>query len=346
MNIYKTILSQVKADSFLISNIVNISYPQGFNATLGYLLLTPKKNYFITDSRYLEYAEKTVKDVKIYPLKGGIVNVLKSIIEKANVRSLAYEYAEVSHVFFNRVIKRISPGKLLPAKNTIKNLRMIKNESEIKKIEIASKIVLSSVEDIFRKCKKYHGLSEKDVADEIENLLRRKGATSSGFPLIVAEGSHSSQPHHHSSIDKKVKFSPLLIDAGAIYEDYNSDLTRTFANHTISKKFKTIFKIVEEAQERAFCAIKPGAKASEIDSAARNFIADAGYGEFFGHGLGHGIGLEVHEKPIISAKNDTVLKPGMVFTIEPGIYLPGKFGCRIEDIALVTDSGYKILTRN
>jgi len=344
MDKYKDLLSKVEADCFLVSHQVNVRYLTGFKGTLGYLLVSKKGNYFLTDSRYFEYATSLIKDAKICLLKDGLVSELKSIFRKIKPKSLAYEYGNVSYIFYSRIIRNITPGKIIAAKDVIENMRMVKTQSEIRKIKKACSIILKSVNEIGENYKKFKGWSEKKIGDKLEEMIREKGALSSAFPTIVAEGKHSSQPHHHPT-NKRASFSPLLIDAGAVFEDYNSDLTRTFSNHTISGKFNEIFQIVKEAQARAFQAIKPGVFAKEVDRAARVFISRSGYGEYFGHGLGHGIGLDVHEKPILSRKGKVILKPGMVFTVEPGIYIPGLFGCRIEDVIVVTEKGYRLLTK-
>lgn len=345
MDKYKTLLSFINADCFLVSHPVNIRYLTGFSGTLGYFLITKKGNYFITDSRYYEYASETVTCAQVCLLQNGLVTELKSILKKVKPKSLAYEYGNVSHVFYNRVIRSITPGRIVAAKDVIEEMRMVKTDSEVAKIRKASQIIFDSVEEIGKNQKKYSRYTEKALADELESLIRKKGANCSAFPTIIAGGKHSSRPHHHPSLQRRAGFSPLLIDAGAVVDDYNSDLTRTYSTHTISKKFGEIKQIVREAQQKAFDSIRPGVRTKDVDKAARDVITMAGYGEYFGHGLGHGIGLEVHEKPIFSRKGQTVLEAGMVFTVEPGIYLPGRFGCRIEDIVVVTEKGYKLLTK-
>ena len=195
---YNLLLDKVKADSFLISHLLNIRYFTGFRGTMAYLLITRKASYLITDSRYVEYAQKNIKGVKVCLLKESLVALVKDILKKDRARSLAYEYSTVSHIFYNRVIRQISLGKIVPANMIIENLRMLKAEGEIRSIRKACQVVLSSVEEVMKNKKKYKGYTEKALADELDFLFRIKGATASAFPAIVAEGRHTSQPHHHS----------------------------------------------------------------------------------------------------------------------------------------------------
>ncbi|MBN1522068.1 MAG: aminopeptidase P family protein [Candidatus Aureabacteria bacterium] len=340
-----SILDSVKSDGFLISHLVNIRYLTGFRGTFGYFLLTKKGHYLFTDSRYIEYARRIMSGVHVVLLKNGLVRDLKDVFSKIKIRTLAYEYGNVSYHFYSKVVRLVNPGKLVPARETVEKMRMVKTHGEVQKIKRACHIIVSSIENIRRDRKKYRGYTEKALADEIESAVRKKGAISTSFPTIVAEGKNSSMPHYHSSPKKKIFFRPLLIDAGAVVDDYNSDLTRTLSDHKISKKFREIQQVVHEAQKRALSKIRPGIPAKDVDRAARDFIEKAGYGEYFGHGLGHGIGLEVHEGPLISKRSRAILREGMVFTVEPGIYMPDQFGCRIEDVVVVTGKGYRILTR-
>ena len=188
------------------------------------------------------------------------------------------------------------------------------------------------------------GRSELEIAAELERFIRYHGAQSASFDIIVASGINSSYPHHLTSPKKLKSGESLVIDMGVNYRGYKSDLTRVFFLGKITLLVRRIYDIVRNAQQKAIARIKPGSSIREVDEAARSYIAQKGYGRYFGHNLGHGIGLEVHEAPKISSRQEGRLKEGMVFTIEPGIYLPGKFGIRIEDLVLVTKKGCEVLS--
>ncbi len=219
---------------------------------------------------------------------------------------------------------------------------MIKDKEEIIKMKKAAQITTESLKDVFEIIKP--GVRELDIASELAYTMRKKGAQKEAFETIVVSGERSSLPHGKPSEKKIDEGEFITIDMGANYQNYNSDLTRTIIMGKENKKQKEIFSIVLKAQKAALDFLKPGVKCKEVDSVARNIIAKKGYGKYFGHGLGHGVGLDIHELPRVSFSDDTVLLPGMVVTIEPGIYLPEVGGARIEDSVLITEAGYEILT--
>ncbi len=224
----------------------------------------------------------------------------------------------------------------------ISELRTIKDYLEIDKIKKA----IQKAEEAFYYILKYikEGYTERSIAIEMEHYIKLKGSEDIAFDLLIQGGENSSMPHYKAGEKKIFKDMPILLDFGALYGYYNSDMTRTVYFGNFASDFKEVYDIVLNAQEKAIKAIRPGVKASEIDAVARNYITESGYGDFFGHGLGHGIGIEVHENPKINRQSDTILQKGMVFSVEPGIYLPKKFGVRIEDLVLVTESGCEVLS--
>ncbi|MFH0947576.1 MAG: Xaa-Pro peptidase family protein [Elusimicrobiota bacterium] len=227
--------------------------------------------------------------------------------------------------------------------NFIEGIRQIKDQSEIKKIKTACKISQKAITYTSKKLKA--GITEKELADELEYFLRKSGAEKSAFDIIVASGENTANPHHKPTNRKIQKDDVVLVDLGCIYENYNSDLTRTFFLGKISRYAENVFEIVKESQKKAISVIKDGASCKKVDFAARNFIDKNSFGKYFIHGTGHGVGIDIHEEPSIFAKSEMVLKAGMIVTVEPGIYIPNRFGIRIEDTVLVTKTGYEVLTR-
>jgi Xaa-Pro aminopeptidase len=224
----------------------------------------------------------------------------------------------------------------------VEDLRQIKDPQEIAKIHKATKIAIKALRQI--RSFLLPAKKEIEIALELERLIRCLGGYSSSFEIIVASGPNSSFPHHLTSSRKLCDNEPVLIDMGVDYLGYKSDLTRVFFLGKIKPLVREVYDIVLEAQARALKRIKPAVIINQIDRAARQYITQEGYGGFFGHNLGHGIGLEVHENPHISLRQNKRLHPGMVFTVEPAIYLPNKFGIRIEDMALVTEKGVELLS--
>jgi Xaa-Pro aminopeptidase len=269
--------------------------------------------------------------------------VVSGLSRKLNLRRLGYEERHLSHDAY-LYLKKAFKGKvkLLPAQSLIEELRQTKDSDEIAKISKAVAIAIKAFK--FARSLIRPGIREIEAAAELERFIRYNGAYSSSFDIIVASGPNSSYPHHVTSARRIRKDEPVLIDMGVDYQGYKSDLTRVFFSGKIDKFQASIYNIVLEAQERALNEIKPGIATRKIDTAARQHIENRGFGGFFSHSCGHGAGLEVHEKPSLSSKDNNKLSPGMVFTVEPGIYLPGRFGVRIEDMVLVTKTGCSILS--
>ncbi|MDP2044546.1 MAG: M24 family metallopeptidase, partial [Candidatus Omnitrophota bacterium] len=231
---------------------------------------------------------------------------------------------------------------LIPTHSIIEDKRQVKDAQEIAKLRRATRITASALEHIQKFL--VPGIKEVEVVAELERFIRYHGARASAFDIIVASGRNSSQPHHLSGESRLSDNQPVLIDLGVDFQGYKSDLTRVFFLGKIKVLVSKVYAIVLKAQEQAIKRIRPGAEMAEIDRVAREYIASKGYAKYFTHNLGHGFGLEVHEDPRISRNEASSLKPGMTFTVEPGIYLPGKFGIRIEDMVLVTRKGCEVLS--
>ena len=340
-----SLLEKLKAsslDGFLISSEANVSYLTGHQTRDSYLLFLPKEAYFITDFRYREEAEKNIPAVKVFQYK-NLFKDIAGLTRRHKIRRLGFESRNLNFAEYARIKEYLGPRvKLIDTFNVIESLRQIKGPQELRALKEAVRITAS----VFKFLKKYlkPGMSELKVQGELERFIRYQGARASAFNIIVASGPNSSFPHAAISERKIRANEPVLIDLGVEVQGYKSDLTRVFFLDRISSIQRKIYKIVQGAQAQAIEAVKPDLPISDIDFAARSYIKSAGYGKYFGHNLGHGVGLEVHEEPSISAKNKSQVKEGMVFTIEPGIYIPGRFGIRLEDMVLVTRKGFEVLS--
>lgn len=268
--------------------------------------------------------------------KGTIPEEVASIVKQLGIKKLGFEKDYVTYASYQTFNETID-AELIPVSGEIEKLRLIKDESEIKILKGAAKIADSAFSHILNFIQP--GKTEIEVANELEFFMRKEGATSSSFDMIVASGVRGALPHGVAS-DKVIEKGELVtIDFGALYNGYVSDITRTVAIGQPSDKMKEVYDIVLEAQLRGMKGIKAGITGKQADALTRDYISEKGYGEYFGHSTGHGIGLEVHEGPGLSFKSDIVLEPGMVVTCEPGIYLPGIGGVRIEDDTIVTKEG-------
>jgi len=335
----------MEIEGFLVTNLKNLYYLSGFDGE-GFALITNKNNYLFTDSRYTEQAEKESPDYKIITdepkEKNARVLALKKIIEKKKINKIAFESIHLSYADFKKYSDSFKSVEFLPTKNFIEQMRMVKDKEEIIIIRKAAQIATESLKEVFEIIEP--GMRELEIASELAYTMRKKGAQREAFETIVVSGERSSLPHGKPS-EKKISEGELItIDMGANYQNYNSDITRTIIIGKEKRKQKEIFSIVLEAQKTAIEFLKPGINCKEVDGVARNIIEKNGYGKYFGHGLGHGVGLDIHELPRVSFNDDTILLPGMVVTIEPGIYLPEVGGVRIEDSVLITEEGYEILT--
>ncbi|MGB2782787.1 MAG: Xaa-Pro peptidase family protein [Atribacterota bacterium] len=332
-------------DGFLVTNLQNMNYLSGFDGE-GFTLITKKDNYLLTDSRYTEQAEKESPDFIIRidepKIKDARILALRKIIEKIKINKIAFESNSLSFADFKKYSDSLKSIEFLPTKNIIEQIRMVKDKDEIIKMKKAAQITTESLKEVFEIIKP--GMRELDIASELAYTMRKKGAQKEAFETIVISGERSSLPHGKPSEKKIDEGEFITIDMGANYQNYNSDITRTIIIGKENQKQKEIFSIVLEAQKAALEFIKPGLKCNKVDSVARNIIEKKGYGKYFGHGLGHGVGLDIHEMPRVTFNDDTILLPGMVVTIEPGIYLPEFGGVRIEDSVLITEEGYEILT--
>ena len=338
----RRILKRKKLDAIFISNPANVSYLSGFKGGDSFLLIAKDKGaLFITDSRYLQQAEKEIRGFEILCLKQPIINKIPQVIKKSRLKRVGFESAHLSYKYV-KMLNAKTAQRLIPIDGLIEKFRIIKNMAEIKIIKKSAKIAKKALKKTISHIKA--GMNELEVAGYLEWRMRKEGAEKIAFPLIVASGANSAMPHAVSSRRRIKKQEPVMIDCGCVFGGYNSDLTRTIFLGRINAQLNSIYNTVKGAQEKAISLIRPGVKISAVDKAARDYIRKKGLGKYFGHATGHGIGREIHEAPAISGKNPNVLKKGMVFTVEPGVYIPGLGGVRIEDMVLVTNKSCEVLT--
>ncbi|MGE8204484.1 M24 family metallopeptidase [Heyndrickxia sp. NPDC080065] len=330
-------------DGILVTSPFNRRYMTNFTGSSGVALITEKNALFITDFRYVEQASKQAEGYTVIQHKGLIHEEVAKQIETLGIKKLGFEKDYVTFSDY-QVYQQSFKAELLPVSNLIENLRLIKTESEIKILKEAADIADAAFKHILDFIKP--GVTELEVSNELEFFMRKAGATSSSFNTIVASGARSALPHGVASDKVIEKGDFVTLDYGALHKGYVSDITRTVAVGEPSDKLKEIYDIVLESQLLSVEKIKPGMTGIEADAIARGLITEKGYGEYFGHSLGHGIGLEVHEGPGLSVRSDIVLQPGMVVTIEPGIYLPEIGGVRIEDDTLITENSNETLTHS
>ncbi|OXM16755.1 M24 family metallopeptidase [Paenibacillus herberti] len=329
-------------ESLLIGSTYNRQYISGFTGSAGWVLVTAAKSWFLTDFRYTVQAAEQVHGFEIVQHGSDPLVTVGELLRSEGITSLGFEQEHTVYAQYVKWSKTLQGIKLVPAPALVEQLRIIKDETELAIMQEAADLADRAFQYIQGLIKP--GMKESDVALELEVFLRSGGATSSCFDTIVASGERSALPHGVAS-DRIIGIGEFVkLDFGALYHGYCSDITRTVAVGEVSDKHREIYDIVLEAQLHALNNIRPGMTGKEADALARDIITKYGYGDNFGHSLGHGLGMEVHEQPTLNMRSDMVLAPGMVVTVEPGIYVPGFGGVRIEDDVVITDSGIRILT--
>jgi len=336
-------LVEQNVDGLLITNDYNRRYMTGFTGTAGVAIVSQDDAVFITDFRYTEQAKNQVQDFRIVQHEGNVYKEVATQIEKMGIKLLGFEKDTMTYSMYG-TYKSLVSAELIPLSGLIEKIRLIKTEQEINIIKVACEIVDKAFSHILEFIKP--GKTELEVSNELEFFMRSLGATSSSFDTIVASGVRSALPHGVATNKVIEKGDFVTLDFGALYNGYVSDTTRTIAVGQPSEKLIEMYNTVLESQLLALEKVGPGMTGIEADSIARNYLASKGYGEAFGHSTGHGIGLEVHEGPALSSRSNAVLEPNMVVTIEPGIYLPGIGGVRIEDDILITETGNEKLTHS
>lgn len=339
------LLEKNRSEALLVSHIPHIRYLTGFSGSTALLLvLRGGKTKFLTDFRYHEQAGEELKPInhlEIIIIKNDYILSFCDCLRETGVKKCSFQPDRLNCHQYGKIKKTLPALEMDTIGPELDFCFQIKDEWEIEWIAKAAQIADSVFPTLLENCRK--DFPEKEIAARLDFEGRLAGSDGPAFPTIIASGKNGALPHALAT-DKKPQTGDMIVaDYGMIFNGYCSDMTRSFCLGKAGEKLKEIYEIVLKAQETALKAIKPGVPCKEVDAAARTVIADAGYGEYFGHGLGHGVGIEVHEGPRLSANSTDVCKSGMVFTVEPGIYLPGTGGVRIEDMITVTEDGYRNL---
>lgn len=336
-------LKHHRLDGYFTSNDTNITYLTEFGASESWLLVSPKAAFYITDFRYILEAKKGLKDVKVVQYTQSLFATLFDQAKAAGIKRLGFDSRHISLFTFQQLKKLCPKGiELVAVNQLIEDLRAVKEKKEVDLIRAALKLHHQALVLLKRLIRP--GVTEREVFLKLEQFVKARGADFS-FDPIIAGGPNSCYPHARVTDRRLRNNEPVLVDFGIDIKGYKSDLTRIFFLGKIAPLVKEVYNEVAIAQQRAIESIRPGIKACDVDFQARNYLKEKKLANFFGHSLGHGVGLDIHEAPRLSHNNPVLLKPGMVITIEPAVYIPNKFGIRIEDMILVTEKGYEILSR-
>lgn len=334
--------SSLGIDAFLATKDINITYLTGFNASESWLLVTPKESFYITDFRYILEAEQGLKGITIKKHDGSMIQAAFELAKDLGLKKIGFDDRHVSLAAFKQFQKNCPKGiGLIELCDVVESIREIKEEKEVDAIKDCLKLHHRAIKFLRGVIKP--GLTEEVVLGKLEAYVKERRAGFS-FPSIIASGPNSCFPHAHVSRRKIKNNEPVLIDTGIDINGYKSDLTRMVLLGKIPALVSEVTEIVKDAQRKAIATIKAGVPVSVADQEARNHFKKFDLEQYFGHSLGHGVGLEIHESPRLSVKSPAVFKAGMVVTVEPGVYLPNKFGVRIEDMVLVTNKGCEVLS--
>lgn len=334
VNKLKDVMSSEGIEAFLVSKPENQVYLTGFNSSNCKLIFTAGENYLLTDFRYIEAAKELSSLYRVILIDPNVT--LYSFLKELSIKKLAIEENHMTCSDYKQLQDEVG-CETVSGDDIVENIRIIKDENELKAIAEAQKIADKGFLYMLDYLKP--GITEADAALELELFLRKEGAQSLSFDTILVSGTRTSLPHGVPSSKELENGDFITMDFGCVVDGYCSDMTRTVALGHVTDKQKEIYNIVLEAQKAGCNTIRKGVSCRDADKACRDIIADKDFGAFFGHGTGHGVGLEVHEKPTLNSRSEEMLDENMVVTIEPGIYLPKEFGVRIEDLAIVTASG-------
>jgi Xaa-Pro aminopeptidase len=342
-------LAEKELEGIFISQPENRYYLSGFDGSDGYLFITSKETVLATDFRYTEQAETQAPDYQIFRIAGNMSDWFPRLTTNLGLSQLGFETEHVTFALYRQLSDILNKSKsrlqLIPVDGLVESLRVIKEPEEIELITRAAEITDKAFEYINDIIRVRVGMTEKEVAWEIEKFMRENGSQTIAFDVIVASGPNSALPHAKPSQRQINPSEPVVIDIGARFGGYCSDLTRTICLGTPDDTFRKVYDTVLGAQLAAIAIIKEGMSGEEADSLARTVIEEAGYGEAFGHSLGHGVGLVPHENPRLGPNSTESLRKGMVFSIEPGIYLSGWGGVRIEDLVVMEGSQVRLLSK-
>ena len=343
LNKLRAHIKEKELDAVLITCNENRRYLSDFRGSDGYLLIGQDYQLLITDSRYTEQAKNESPAYEIYELKGALASWFPKLIERFSIKRLGFEPGYVTFAFYDR-LSECTDCELVALGNFTDVLRSVKTPAEVESIRKAVKISDNAITFVSETL--HEGITEKQLAWEIERFMREAGSEILPFDVIVAAGMNASLPHHIPSDKPIYQHEPIIIDIGARVDGYASDLTRTLCIGKMTPMLQEVYQVVLDAQLTAEKEIRSGMTGNEADAFARDYIKKAGYGSNFGHALGHGIGLVCHEYPRVSQNSEDVLEEGMVFTVEPGIYLPKWGGVRIEDTVVLKNGKIEVLSQS
>lgn len=345
MERYQKLFDYINTDCALITSDVNRRYFTGMKSSDGIVLAFPDKLYLLIDFRYIEKARATVKNAEVIELS-SIGKQITELLKKHDAHTMSIESETMtikSLNIYKHFVKEVNIDDSDNLSNAIGRLRSVKDDYEISCIRKAQEIAEKSLDQLIPFI--CAGKTEREVALELNRLMFANGAEDLSFETIVLSGSNTSMPHGVPSDKKICNGEFVLMDFGAVWNGYHSDMTRTICVGEPDDEMKKVYNIVLDAQNKALQYAKAGISGKELDKIARDVICQAGYGKCFGHSLGHGVGMEIHEKPNASSGSDTIFEKNNVVTIEPGIYITGKFGVRIEDFVILTENGCDNLTK-
>lgn len=336
-------LAERKLDGIYLTNLKNICYLTGFAGSTAKALITKDQALLVLDFRYFTQAQEQAPHMEIVKVESNDYHAAYlRAIEQSGAKTLGFEGADMSWVDFEGLKKDVSGVKWVDSSGLVEGLRMIKDPGEAEQIKKACQITSRALEATIGLLRP--GMTELDVLAELEYRMRKAGGGEVAFETIVASGVRSSMPHAHAT-DKVLEEGDFVtIDCGSSFGGYCADTTRTVVLGTPSPKQEEVWNAVKEAMERGIRAVKPGVACKAVDAVARDYLSSLGYGEYFGHGLGHGVGVEVHEEPRLNTRSEQTLQPGMIVTVEPGIYLPDWGGVRLEQLVYVTEKGCEVFT--
>jgi Xaa-Pro aminopeptidase len=332
-----------EVDVLMVTEPVNLRYATGYTGTNGLALIGAEMRSFLTDFRYVEQAAAQVRDFERHQAERDLLEGLPAHMPANGSLRLGFDDAHTSVKTYERLRELLGDRvELVAAGGVIEELRMVKEPEELALIREAARLADAALRRVLERG--LSGRSERDVALDLEHEMRRAGAEQASFPSIVAAAEHGARPHAEPRDVGISRGALVTVDWGARIDGYCSDCTRTFAVGEVDGEARATYELVRRAQVSALAAVAPGRGGREVDAVAREIIEAAGHAEHFGHPLGHGVGLEVHEEPRLSGKSEVALRPGHVVTVEPGIYVPGRFGVRIEDLVAVTEDGHEVLS--
>lgn len=337
-------MKQENLDAFLITSPYNLRYFTNFTGTTGLAVVTNEQAFFVTDFRYTQQAAKQAQDFEVVKNSGSIFATVAELVQRTQVNTLAFEEDYITFSEYGLLKELMTTTNLVPISGLLEGLREVKEEKEIEAIQQACNIADQGFDHILKMIKP--GMTEIEVANQLDFFMRSLGASGVSFETIVASGARAAMPHGVASQKRIEQGDIITLDFGCYYDGYVSDMTRTFAIGDPGEKMKEIYQIVLDAQLKVIEAAQPGVSGIELDAVARDYITSFGYGEAFGHSTGHGIGLDIHEGPNVSSRADKTFVSGNVITDEPGIYLPEIGGVRIEDDLLITSVGNEVLTHS